>query len=100
LLTADVSWRWRHESPPSEDADSTIGCALPLGARNAVLHTYTLPKKRLELFNQFQKLVVEDLPTLDIVTPSVITVYDKRVKNLKLGAEDLWSNGADIYLEA
>jgi len=57
------------------------------------------PKKRLQLFNDFQKLVVEDLPTLDIVTPSVITVYDKRVKNLKTGVEDLWSNGADIYLE-
>lgn len=57
------------------------------------------PKKRLELFNEFQKLVVEDLPTLDIVTPAVITVYDKRVKNLKLGVEHLWSNGADIYLD-
>ncbi len=57
------------------------------------------PKKRLELFNVFQKLVVEDLPTLDIVTPAVITVYDKRVKNLKLGVEHLWSNGADIYLD-
>lgn len=58
------------------------------------------PKKRLELFNEFQKLVVQDLPTLDIVTPSVITVYDKRVKNLKIGVEHLWSNGADIYIEA
>lgn len=57
------------------------------------------PKKRLELFNEFQKLVVEDLPTLDIVTPAVITVYDKRLKNLKLGVEHLWSNGADIYLD-
>lgn len=58
------------------------------------------PNKRRQLFNEFQKIVVEDLPTLDIVTPSVITVYDKRVKNLRLGAEDLWSNGADIYFEA
>ncbi|MDX1003377.1 ABC transporter substrate-binding protein [Sinorhizobium medicae] len=57
------------------------------------------PKKRLELFNEFQKLVVEDLPTLDIVTPAVITVYDKRLKNLKLGVEHLWGNGADIYLD-
>ncbi|MGK9055072.1 ABC transporter substrate-binding protein [Neorhizobium petrolearium] len=57
------------------------------------------PQKRLQLFNEFQKLVVQDLPTLDIVTPSVLTVYDKRVKNLKVGVEHLWSNGADIYLE-
>jgi peptide/nickel transport system substrate-binding protein len=57
------------------------------------------PVKRLDLFNQFQKLVVEDLPTLDIVTPAVLTIYDKRVKNLKLGVEHLWANGADIYLE-
>ncbi|PSS59938.1 ABC transporter substrate-binding protein [Ensifer sp. NM-2] len=56
-------------------------------------------RKRVELFNAFQKLVVEDLPTLDIVTPAVITVYDKRVKNLKLGVEHLWANGSDIYLD-
>ncbi len=57
------------------------------------------PAKRVELFNEFQRIVVEDLPTLDIVTPASITVFDKRVHNLKLGAEHLWSNGADIYIE-
>lgn len=56
------------------------------------------PAKRKALFDKFQTLVVEDLPTLDIVTPSVITVYDKRVTNLKLGVEYLWSNGADISI--
>lgn len=56
------------------------------------------PAKRLELFNEFQRIVVEDLPTLDIVTPASITIFDKRVNNLKLGAEHLWRNGADIYL--
>lgn len=58
------------------------------------------PDKRVQLFNDFQRLVVEDLPTLDIVTPASITVFDKRVHNLKLGAEHLWSNGADIFIEA
>jgi len=57
------------------------------------------PVKRRKLFDSFQKQVVEDLPTLDLVTPSVIVVYDKRVKNLKTGVEQLWSNGADIYLD-
>lgn len=57
------------------------------------------PEKRRELFNQFQRIVVEDLPTLDIVTPAVLTIYDKRVHNLKVGVENLWSNGADIYIE-
>jgi peptide/nickel transport system substrate-binding protein len=57
------------------------------------------PVRRRKLFDEFQRLVVEDLPTLDLVTPSVITIYDKRVKNLQVGAEHLWSNGADIYLE-
>jgi peptide/nickel transport system substrate-binding protein len=55
--------------------------------------------KRVELFNQFQRIVVEDLPTLDIVTPAVLTIYDKRVQSLKVGVEDLWSNGADIWLQ-
>jgi peptide/nickel transport system substrate-binding protein len=58
------------------------------------------PARRRQLFDEFQKLVVEDLPTLDLVTPAVITVYDHRVKNLKTGVEQLWSNGADIYLES
>jgi len=58
------------------------------------------PVKRRKLFDAFQKQVVEDLPTLDLVTPSVIVVYDKRVKNLKTGVEQLWSNGADIYLDS
>jgi peptide/nickel transport system substrate-binding protein len=57
------------------------------------------PAKRLELFNEFQRIVVEDLPALDIVTPSVLTIYDKRVQNLKVGVEDLWSNGADVWLQ-
>jgi peptide/nickel transport system substrate-binding protein len=57
------------------------------------------PARRRKLFDEFQTVVVEDLPTLDLVTPSVITIYDKRVKNLQVGAEHLWSNGADIYLE-
>ncbi|MGV3576284.1 MAG: ABC transporter substrate-binding protein [Devosia sp.] len=56
------------------------------------------PVKRLQLFNDFQRIVVEDLPTLDIVTPDSITISDRRVQNLKLGAEHLWTNGADIYL--
>lgn len=56
------------------------------------------PAKRLQLFNDFQRIVVDDLPTLDIVTPASITISDKRVQNLKLGAEHLWTNGADIYL--
>lgn len=58
------------------------------------------PAKRLELFNEFQRIVVEDLPTLDLVTPAVLTVYDKRVHNLKIGVEHLFSNGSDIWVEA
>lgn len=55
--------------------------------------------KRVELFNAFQRIVVEDLPTLDIVTPAVLTIYDKRVQNLKVGVENLWNNGSDIWLQ-
>lgn len=58
------------------------------------------PERRRQLFDDFQRLVVADLPTLDIVTPAVITVFDKRVKNLQLGVEHLWANGADIHVEA
>ena len=59
----------------------------------------TLGRRPDLLRSCLESIRAQDLPTLDIVTPSVITVYDKRVKNLKIGVEDLWSNGADIYLE-
>src|SRR5690606_7650941 len=58
------------------------------------------PAKRLDLFNQFQRLVVEDLPALDIVTPATITVSDRRVQGLKVGGEHLWGNGADLRLQS
>ena len=45
------------------------------------------------IFEQMVRLINSGKPA------DVITVYDKRVKNLKLGVEHLWSNGADIYLD-
>ncbi|MDB5587712.1 MAG: Extracellular solute-binding protein family 5 middle family protein 13 [Devosia sp.] len=58
------------------------------------------PKKRYDLFVDFQKQVVADLPALDIVAPDTFTISDKRVKNLNLGVEYLWNNGAQIYIES
>ncbi|MET3898954.1 peptide/nickel transport system substrate-binding protein [Devosia sp. UYZn731] len=56
------------------------------------------PKKRFELFVDFQKQVVTDLPALDLVAPDSFVIFDKRVVNHTLGAEGFGYNGADIYL--
>jgi peptide/nickel transport system substrate-binding protein len=55
-------------------------------------------KKRFDLFVDFQKQVVADLPALDLVAPDSFVIFDKRVVNHTLGAEGFGSNGADIYL--
>jgi len=57
------------------------------------------PKKRYDLFVQFQRQVVEDLPALDIVTPAAFTISDKRVQNIVVGVEGLFNNGVDLYIE-
>jgi peptide/nickel transport system substrate-binding protein len=58
------------------------------------------PKKRFELFAEFQKQVVTDLPALDLVAPDSFTIADKRVHDHTTGVEGFGSNGALIYIEA
>jgi peptide/nickel transport system substrate-binding protein len=57
-------------------------------------------KKRYELFAAFQRQVVADLPTIDLVAPDAFTVYRTNVHNHTIGADGTSSNGADIYLSA
>ncbi|AGT10814.1 ABC transporter substrate-binding protein [Paracoccus aminophilus] len=56
------------------------------------------PKKRFDLFAEFQKQVIADLPALDLVSPTAYTIYDKRVHNHTIGAEGLNANGAELWV--
>ena len=60
----------------------------------------TDPKKRQQLFNDFQKQVVTDLPAIDVVAPASFTVTDKHVRDHTIGVEGFGNNGAQIYIEA
>jgi peptide/nickel transport system substrate-binding protein len=56
--------------------------------------------RRRDLFNQFQALVDQDLPALNLVAPQEVVVYNKRVKNYAPGGEGLNANFAGLYLES
>ncbi len=53
--------------------------------------------KRKELFNQFQRLVHEDIPSIDLISPLEVIISDKRLRNFAVGAEGAAGNWADAY---
>ena len=73
---------------------SAVSLAIPAVA----IPTSADAKKRFDLFADFQKQVVTDLPALDLVAPDSFVIFDERVVNHTLGAEGFGYNGADIYL--
>ncbi|MCW5695094.1 MAG: ABC transporter substrate-binding protein [Bauldia sp.] len=56
------------------------------------------PVRRRELFDAFQRIVVTDLPTIDLVAPDSFTLFSQRVVNHTIGVDGLASNAADIHL--
>ncbi|WP_300727608.1 ABC transporter substrate-binding protein [Pseudomonas sp.] len=56
-------------------------------------------QKRYDLFAEFQKTIIEDLPDLGISTQVSPIVYDKRVTDFYVGAEGLGGNAAQIYFK-
>jgi peptide/nickel transport system substrate-binding protein len=53
--------------------------------------------KRKDLFNQFQHLVHEDIPSIDLVSPLEVIISDKRLRNFAVGAEGAAGNWADAF---
>lgn len=58
------------------------------------------PAKRRELFNQFQHLVHDDIPSIDLISPLEVIVADKRLRGYAVGAEGAAGNWADAYFAA
>lgn len=59
----------------------------------------TDPQKRLALFADFQKIIVEDLPDLGISTSANPVVYDQRVTGFFSGGEGLGGSAAQAYFK-
>jgi peptide/nickel transport system substrate-binding protein len=57
------------------------------------------PKKRVEEFKEFQKIVNAEIPLINLITIKSVTIFDKRVKNHTVTADGLSGNLADVYLE-
>jgi peptide/nickel transport system substrate-binding protein len=55
--------------------------------------------RRAQLFKEFQKQVVVDLPDLGLIEIQHVTLYNKKVKNHTVDALGLNGSLADVYLE-
>ncbi len=58
------------------------------------------PSARIGLYNQFQKIVVEDLPLINVAEWGFITVARKSVGNIANNPRWVVSNWADTFLDA
>lgn len=56
--------------------------------------------KRAELFAEFQRIVMKDLPTLPIVAGQLATLHNKRVHGLDRSAVGMNDNYADVWVSA
>ncbi|SCB27115.1 ABC transporter substrate-binding protein [Rhizobium hainanense] len=55
--------------------------------------------KRKQEFNDFQKIIADELPVINLIALENVTVFNKRVKNHTTGAEGVQSNFADVYIK-
>ncbi|SHG89778.1 ABC transporter substrate-binding protein [Pollutimonas bauzanensis] len=54
--------------------------------------------KRIALFKEFQQIVANEIPDLNLYQPEFITIANKRVRDHSLTADGVESNLADVYL--
>ncbi|WP_113435133.1 ABC transporter substrate-binding protein [Rhizobium sp. SYY.PMSO] len=55
--------------------------------------------KRKQEFNDFQKIIADELPVINLIALENVTVFNKRVRNHTIGAEGVQSNFADVYIK-
>ncbi|MDO1583819.1 ABC transporter substrate-binding protein [Rhizobium oryzicola] len=56
------------------------------------------PKKRFEQWRDIQRVLVEDLPAIDVASPPEITIYNKRIADHTVGAEGVSGSLAYAYV--
>jgi hypothetical protein len=47
----------------------------------------------------FQKIVVRDLPDLTLLAPAQITIYNKKIVDHTVAADGVSGNLADVYIQ-
>jgi len=57
------------------------------------------PAKRRELFHEMQRIAARDVPIVDLFYINYATIHDTRLKNHTTGAEGMYENFANTYLE-
>jgi len=58
------------------------------------------PKKRAELYHQFQKLTVEAAPIVWVMELNFVTVYDSKFKNLVVSPLGTYSPFNEVYVQS
>ena len=57
------------------------------------------PQKRKKLWAQFQQLAMTELPIIPLLRLDMVTILNKRVKNLAAGGLGIYDTFADVYVE-
>ncbi len=55
--------------------------------------------QRVALYRELQHRIVADLPEIDLVSQTLLTIYHKRVHNHTVTADGINGNFADVYLD-
>ncbi|MBY2912514.1 ABC transporter substrate-binding protein [Rhizobium leguminosarum] len=58
------------------------------------------PNKRVEQWREIQRILVEDLPAIDIVSQPELTIYNKRIADHTIGGEGVSGSLAYAYVAA
>jgi peptide/nickel transport system substrate-binding protein len=56
-------------------------------------------EKRKKEFNDFQRIIADEVPVVNLIALENVTVFNKRVKNHTIGAEGVQSNFAEVYIK-
>lgn len=56
------------------------------------------PVKRVALFKEFQRIVAQEVPDLNLISPLFLTIYNTRIHDHSTTADGVESNFADAYV--
>ena len=57
------------------------------------------PQKRKKLWDEFQQFAMTELPIIPLLRLDMVTIMNKRVKNLAAGGLGIYDTFADVYVE-
>jgi len=57
------------------------------------------PQKRVEEFKAFQKIVEQELPDINLISPQFITIYNRKVHDHSVTADGVEGNLSQVWLD-